>query len=72
MGYELTHGYEPLVQVLEKVVLLFTYLGEFMKVAKPVVVHIMGFVKDVFFFSILTFVKSRFQKRLCEHLDLVV
>jgi hypothetical protein len=53
--------------------LLSTYLGEFMKVAKLVVVHIMGFVKNVFFFCpILTFMKARFQKRLCEHLDLVV
>jgi hypothetical protein len=50
MGYD-THGYEPLVQVLEKVVLLSTYLGEFMKVTKSVVVHIMGFVKEVFFFQ---------------------
>jgi len=52
--------------------LLCAQLSEFMKVAKLVVVQIMGFVKDERTFSILTFMKTRLWNGLCEHLNLVV
>jgi hypothetical protein len=32
----------------------------------------MGFVEDEFFFSTLTFMKTRLRNKFCEHLDLVV
>jgi hypothetical protein len=43
-----------------------------MKVAKLVMVQIMGFVENARTFSTLTFMKTRLWKRLYEHLDLVV
>jgi hypothetical protein len=43
-----------------------------MKVAKLTMVQIMGFVEDERTFSTLTFMKTRLQNSLCEHLDLVV
>jgi hypothetical protein len=43
-----------------------------MKVAKLVVVQIMGSVEDDKIFSTLMFMKTRFRNQLCEHLDLVV
>jgi hypothetical protein len=53
-------------------VLLHVRLFEFLKVAKLVVVQIMGFVGDERIFSTLTFIKTKLHIQLCEHLDLVV
>ncbi len=52
--------------------LLCAQLSKFMKVAKLVVVQVMGSVEDERTFSTLTFMKTRLRNRLCEHLDLVV
>ncbi len=52
--------------------LLCVQLFEFMKVAKLVVVQIMGSIEDESIVSTLTFMKTKLQNQLCEHLDLVV
>jgi hypothetical protein len=52
--------------------LLCACLSDFIKVAKLIVVQIMGFVEDERTFSALTFMKTRLWNKLCEHLDLVV
>ncbi len=43
-----------------------------MKVAKFVVVQIMGFMENERTFLTLTFMKVRLENKLCEHLDLVI
>ncbi len=52
--------------------LLCACFSKFMKVAKLVMVQIMGFVENTRTFLTLTFMKTRLWKRLYEHLDLVV
>jgi trans-aconitate methyltransferase len=52
--------------------LLCVQLFKFMKVAKLVVVQIMGSMEDERTFSTPTFMKTKLQNWLCEHLDLVV
>jgi len=52
--------------------LLCAHFNEFMKVAKLVVVQIMGSVEDEKTFSTFTFMKIRLRNKLCEHLGLVV
>jgi hypothetical protein len=52
--------------------LLCAHLSKFMKVAKLVMVQIMGFVKNARTFSTLTFMKTRLQNKLYEDRDLVV
>ncbi len=52
--------------------LLCAQLSKFMNIAKLVVVQIMGSVEDEKTFSTLTFMKTKLQNQLCEHLNLVV
>jgi hypothetical protein len=52
--------------------LLYVHLKEFMKVAKFVVVQIMGFMENERTFLTLTFIKARLRNKLCEHLNLVI
>ncbi len=52
--------------------LLCVQLVEFIKVAKLVVVQIMGSGEDENTFSTLTFMKTKLYNRLCEQLVLVV
>jgi hypothetical protein len=52
--------------------LLHVHLKEIMKVAKFVVVQIMGFMENERTFLTLTFMKVRLENKLCEHLDLVI
>ncbi len=52
--------------------LLYVQLFEFMKVAKLVVVQIMGSMEDENTFSTFMFMKTKLQNQFCQHLDLVV
>jgi len=48
--------------------------GEFLKLAKMVVVHVIGlvdWVEDEYTFSSVGFLKSRFQNKLVEHIPIV-
>ncbi len=65
----------PLFQLWKKLssnALLCAHLSEFMKVVELAMVRIMGSMEDEKTFFTLTFMKTKLQNRLCEHLDLVV
>jgi hypothetical protein len=52
--------------------LLTKWLSEFLKLAKIVMVSILGFVEDECTFSMLTFMKNKLHNRLEPNLDTMV
>ncbi len=52
--------------------LLVVHFYEFMKLAKLVIVQVIGSVEDEFFFSTLSFTKSMLWNRLVGHLNIAI